>query len=61
MKHVYSHEEITPGIRVALGLNQALRNRLAFEKRALRKIKRNALISLDRFGRGAVIFEKGPK
>jgi|GEM_PF-3583732 len=41
MKLVYLKDEITLTMRVALGLNQALRDRLAAAKRRLRTLKRN--------------------
>jgi hypothetical protein len=41
MKLVYLKDEITLAMRVALGLNQALRGRLAVAKRQLRKLKKS--------------------
>ena len=39
MKFIYTDE--TPAIRVALGLNRALRAKLASAKKNLRRLKRN--------------------
>jgi len=41
MKLIYLKYEITPAMRVALGLNQVLRDRLAAAKRCLRRLEKS--------------------